>query len=561
MESKYIQSYSPDTVKKVSSNYFETFFEHVTMGIVIADKRAIITDVNPFALKEFGYTKNELVGKRIEVLIPTRFHKIHLHHHQKFLAHPQPWPMGAGKEVFGLKNDGTEFPIEISLSNYQVKGKSYVMAFLVNITVRKKTEAEILTLNDELESTVVVRTKALEDTLQRLELTNVKLEEAIQFQKAILDNAGAMIIATNKEGNVTLFNQEASRCLGYDESEIINKKTPLVFHDMAEIERKRKELMNEFGIYVEDEFSVIVEMCKRNVHKEEQYTHIRKDGTRFFVSLTLTALHGKNAEITGYIGVVFDITERKKVEEALMESLKKEKSLSELKSRFVTMASHEFRTPLSTVLSSAYLIEKYSTTEDQPKREKHLQRIVSSVNMLSDILNDFLSVGKIEEGKIQVRFTQFSIKELILSIVGEMESSLQKQQKIRYRHEGNPEVVLDVSLLKHIVMNLLSNASKFSPEKRPIEITTSNQSQQVSISVKDYGIGISQADQQHLMERFFRGANAGNIKGTGLGLNIVSKYVELMEGTLQCTSELEKGTEFVITFRTKILSDEKDIAN
>jgi signal transduction histidine kinase len=166
-------------------------------------------------------------------------------------------------------------------------------------------------------------------------------------------------------------------------------------------------------------------------------------------------------------------------------------------------------------------------------------------------LNDFLSVGKIEEGKIQVRFTQFSIKELILSIIGEMENSLPKQQKIHYHHDGNPEVFLDASLLKHIVMNLVSNASKFSPETNSIEIKTINKPGQILLSVKDYGIGISQADQQHLMERFFRGANAGNIKGTGLGLNIVSKYAELMDGILVCKSELEKGSEFAIKFITK----------
>lgn len=553
MEKKNIKSNSPlnAQLKNEISNHFEPFFKHITMGIVITDTEGQITAINSFALAEFGYTEQELVGKKIEILIPGRCHEKHLQHRQKFVGNPQPWPMGTGMEVVGLKKDGSEFPIEISLSNYTANGVNYVMAFLINISIRKKEAAEIIHANSKLESTVEKRTKDLKDAMANLEIANAKLEQAIAFQKAIIDNAGAMIIATNAKGVITLFNQEASRNLGYQESEIINKKTPLFFHDKGEIAQKRNELLNDFGVAIEDDFAVIIENHKRSNRSEEQYIHVRKDGTTFLVSLTITAIHDRNGKITGYIGILFDISERIKVEEALRESLKKEKSLSELKSRFVTMASHEFRTPLSTVLSSAYLIEKYSSTEDQPKREKHLERIVSSVNMLSDILNDFLSVGKIEEGKIQVRFSHFSIKDLIVSIIGEMENSLQRHQKIHYHHEGNPEVLLDPSLLKHIVMNLVSNASKFSMETKPIEIKTITQPAQIVLSVKDYGIGISAADQQHLMERFFRGANAGNIKGTGLGLNIVSKYAELMDGHLECISELEKGTEFKIKFKIK----------
>jgi signal transduction histidine kinase len=171
--------------------------------------------------------------------------------------------------------------------------------------------------------------------------------------------------------------------------------------------------------------------------------------------------------------------------------------------------------------------------------------------MLTEILNDFLSVGKIEEGKIQVRLTRFNIREVIVTIAEEIKNNLKKQQEIRYNHEGDPNVILDQSLLKHIVMNLVSNASKFSKETCSIEVRTIYLNNHITLSVKDHGIGISKEDQKHLMERFFRGTNAGHIQGTGLGLHIVSKYAELMNGTVECKSELEKGTEFLITFKTK----------
>jgi signal transduction histidine kinase len=295
----------------------------------------------------------------------------------------------------------------------------------------------------------------------------------------------------------------------------------------------------------------MVEKSRRNIHEEEQYTYIRKDGTRFPVSLTITAITNRHSGITGFMGIAIDISERKKAEDDLQKSLTKEKDLNELKSRFVSMASHEFRTPLSTVLSSAYLIEKYTDVEDQPKRMKHLQRIVSSVNMLTDILNDFLSVGKIEEGRIQVRFSAFNIREYILAVAEELKNTMKKNKEIRYCHEGETAVTMDPSLLRHIIMNLISNASKFSAEGSLIEITTRCKDHMIILSVKDHGIGIYPEDQKHLMERFFRGINTGYIQGTGLGLHIVSKYAELMNGSVECKSKVGEGTEFLITFHSK----------
>lgn len=541
-----------DKITKVSTDHFKAFFEYATMGIVVTDRYGVITAVNPYALDEFGYEPGELSGRKIEVLIPQRFHESHSKYHSEYHEQPVSRRMGPGRDLVALKKDGTEIDVEISLSNYRAGEEKYVIAFINNISLRKQAEAEIEKLNDQLEATVELRTKELKKALKELEISQVEIEKAVSFQKAIVDNAGAMLIATDVNGIITLFNPEACINIGYMESEVINKKTPVLFHDAKEIETRRKLLKNEFGINIAGDFDVLVEKAKRNIHDEEQYTFIRKDGSFLPVSLTISAIKSKSGDITGFMGVAIDITERKKAEEKLRQSLEKEKDLNELKSRFVSMASHEFRTPLSTVLSSAYLIEKYDKTSDQPSREKHLQRITNSVSMLTDILNDFLSMGKIEEGKIQVRPANFNIKELVEGIVDEIRSTFQKHQDITYVHTGPTEVVIDKSLLKHIILNLVSNASKFSPEKSTIEIKTVRSKQQLLLSVKDRGIGISKDDQKHLMERFFRGANAGNIQGTGLGLHIVSKYAELMDGTVDCKSELEKGTEFLITFKNKL---------
>ncbi len=171
--------------------------------------------------------------------------------------------------------------------------------------------------------------------------------------------------------------------------------------------------------------------------------------------------------------------------------------------------------------------------------------------MLTGILNDFLSLGRIEEGKIQVRPVEFNVEECISSIASEMRDTLKKQQIISYDHQGDKIVTLDPSLFKQIVHNLLTNASKFSPESSTIDVRTSVHDDTLKLMVQDQGMGISREDQKHLMERFFRGSNVANIQGTGLGLHIISKYAELMNGTVEFESELEKGTKFIITFNLK----------
>ena len=540
---------------------FEALFNHASMGIVVVNSKGIIQSVNPFALKLFGYTTEELIGKPIELLIPMRYHHNHGAHRDSYMHNPRSRPMGVGMDLYATKKDGTEFPVEVSLGNYQNDGEMNAIAFISDISIRKKAEAEIEKLNIDLEATVEQRTKDLKETLRQLEVSRDVLEDVLAYQKALLDNAGVMIIATDEQGIIKLFNPQASLSLGYPDTDMIDKQSPVLFHDKDEIEQKRKELLEEYGVTIDDDFAVLVEKSRRNIYEEEEYTYTRKDGTVFVASLTITTVKDSAGEITGFLSIAHDISERKRAEEDLRKALEKEKELSELKSRFVSMASHEFRTPLSTVLSSAYLIEKYTSADDQPKRSKHLQRIFSSVNMLTDILNDFLSVGKIEEGKIQVRITQFNIQELVTAITEEIKNNLKKDQKIIYHHEGPTHVELDGSLVKHIIMNLISNASKFSPEGGVIEIKTLWEKDHVKLSVKDQGIGISKEDQKHLMERFFRATNAGNIQGTGLGLHIVSKYAELMNGTVACKSELDRGTEFIITFNTKHADNAKNFAD
>ncbi len=394
---------------------FEALFQNDSLGMLVSNEEGEIVLVNNFVVSAFGYDNAvELIGKKIELLVPTRFHHHHVSDRENFNKNPQRRPMGAGRDLFGVKKTGEEFPVEISLSSYKNATGFFVIGFISDITRRKEIEQSIFDQQKEL-----------------------------------------------AERNIT-------------------------------IETLNQELENK-----------VIERTK-----ELQYA-----------------------------------------KDELTKALSKEKDLGDLKSRFVSMASHEFRTPLSTILSSASLLAKYSLTEEQDKRDKHIQRIKSSVNNLTNILNEFLSIGKIEDGAIAVNNIEFNAKRLLISICNEMHGLLKSGQKMNYKHTGNSSIILDPSLLKNVLFNILSNAIKFSGENSTVYFNGNVNKNDFEITVRDEGIGMSEQDQKHLFERFFRGSNAINIQGTGLGLHIVDKYMEMMNGKIAISSELEKGTVITLTFK------------
>ena len=224
--------------------------------------------------------------------------------------------------------------------------------------------------------------------------------------------------------------------------------------------------------------------------------------------------------------------------------------MGELKSRFITMASHEFRTPLSTILSSADLMLAYKTTEQQDKRERHYAKIKASVENLNTILNDFLSLSRLDEGLVELENEDFVLEDFFAQVFDEAAGVLKKGQTIVPNHHLPPQfsVCLDKKSVRMVLMNLISNASKYSNENQKIICQTSQNP--LCIRVIDEGIGIPDADKPHMFDRFFRASNVTNIKGTGLGLNIVRRYVEMMGGSISFESTLGKGSIFTIEFQT-----------
>jgi PAS domain S-box-containing protein len=255
-----------------------------------------------------------------------------------------------------------------------------------------------------------------------------------------------------------------------------------------------------------------------------------------------------------------EIFERKLAEERLLiiqdeikSALEKEKELNDLKSKFISIASHEFRTPLSTILSSTNLIARYITPEVLEKTEKHIGRIKSSVRNLTQILEDFLSLSKLEEGKFDKEKKELDIVDLINNCIEEVNVFAKKDQKFIFDHQiSNPIIISNAQSLRNVFINLLSNAVKYSFEGSSIHVKLWHDEDIFYASVRDEGIGIPKEQKVYLFERFFRADNAINIQGTGLGLFIVRKYLDNLNGSIDFESEEGVGTKFTVSFRNEI---------
>ncbi len=410
-----------------SSETFREIFQGSAEGILMVDEKGIIQLANPVSERMFGYSTGELTGKPLEILLPNRFQSKHVNYREQFHKNPSPRRMGVGRDLMAIRKDGHEFPVEVSLSYKEINNLFMVVAFVIDITERKKVEG------------------ALKQSEEQLLLYAAELEKKVQAR-----------------------------------TDALNK--------------------------------LVEDLERANNFLQEQ------------------------------------IAERKKAEEETKKALAKERELNELKTKFVSIASHEFRTPLSTVMSSASLVQQYKDKGDLEKIDKHIQRIKSSVNHLTAILNDFLSLGKLEEGRVEIEREEVNVDEFFNEIHEEIRPLLKDGQTIELSCTlKKKNIPLDRRVMRNILFNLISNASKYSERNKTIHITCKESKNDLVIAIRDEGIGIPEHEIKHLFERFFRATNATNIQGTGLGLNIVKRYVDLLDGKIDFESYEGKGSTFTIT--------------
>lgn len=256
-----------------------------------------------------------------------------------------------------------------------------------------------------------------------------------------------------------------------------------------------------------------------------------------------------------------EVAKRKEAEHKISESLRRERELGELKTKFLSLVSHEFKTPLSGILTSATLAGKYTQTDQQEKREKHLKTIQNKVKYLNNILNDFLSIERLESGKATYKFDAFPLSKVVNEVLYNANMLLKEGQNINYPQNIDDIIInFDEKILELSLTNLINNAIKYSPEHTTIDVSVWQEDNGLSIQIKDQGIGIPEKEQKFIFNRYFRAENALLDQGTGIGLNIVKSHLENLGGTITFESEEGKGSVFTISFPVKniVLQDEKN---
>ncbi len=493
-----------------SIGIFKTIFDSVSEGIVVVNAKRQIVATNPSANQMFGYSNGELTGQSLNMLIPQRYHHKHDDHVSGFMNKSDKRQMGQGMNLYGKRKDGSNFPVEVGLSPLVVEGEHYAMALVIDITERKKVE-------DQLEHWAKIFNESLNEIY-------------------IFDAQSLAFIDVNRGG---------IKNLQYSLEELL-AKTPI-------------------GIkpdFTTESFEVLIAPLRERQQEKIQFEtrHRRKDGTTYPVEvhLQLSSLGNR----TVFVAIVLDITERKnytqKLEKTvqertrqLTEALAKEKELNELKTKFLSLVSHEFKTPLSGILTSSALIGKYTREEQQVNREKHLNTIKNKVKYLTNIINDFLSVERLESGKVNYKYTRFPLSKVVNQVIYDANMLLKNGQKINYPKDID-EITLefDEKILELILTNLVNNAIKYSPENSVIDITVVEKDSLLSITITDEGIGIPEVEQKFVFDRYFRAENALTNQGTGIGLNIVKSHLENLGGTITFTSTEGKGSSFLVSLPT-----------
>jgi PAS domain S-box-containing protein len=477
-------------------------------GIIIADAsipNGPIIYVNPAFERMTGYCADEVIGQNFRLFQSADIGQSSL---QDLSA-----AMQAGRDctliLRNYRKDGSLWWNELNISPvYDADGiLTHYIGIQTDITERKQTETALLV------------------SQQRLQY---------------LLSSSPAVIYTNKVGEgfaTTFISDNISTVIGHQPEDFTEDSSFWFSH-----------------INPEDVSEVCAELAKiwQQENYSLEYRFLHKNGTYHWVSDRGKLVRddaGNPVELVGYLA---DITERKQLEQELRVALEKEKELNELKSRFVAMTSHEFRTPLSTILSSSELLEHYRYKWSEEKQLTHLHRIQAAVQRMNEMLNDVLVIGKAEAGKIEYKPTAFDLVAYCSHIVKEAELNQNNHCLISFTSQ-HPSIscCMDEKLLGYILSNLLSNAIKYSPESSTVNLNLAYEDEQAVFTIQDRGIGIPQEDLPHLFESFHRARNVGNILGTGLGLAIVKKCVNIHKGRISVVTRLGVGTTFTVTLPLK----------
>ncbi|MGC4072477.1 MAG: PAS domain S-box protein [Nibricoccus sp.] len=498
--------------------------------IVTVDAEGRVIEFNPAAEKTFGYVERDVIGRDMaELVIPPAFRAMHHAGMRRYLESGEARVLDRRIEISAMRADQSEFPCELTITRLQIEGRPVFTAFLRDITDRKNAENDVHRLNASLEQQVAARTEELRASIAALEQTRSRLEEA-QAIGRIGD------VEVDLESGQRVWSDEVFRLYAFP----IASEPPPLEEVIARVHPTDQPTFRQFlDVYKHSD----------SADSSLEYRVIRSDGAIVWLMMRARVRHRPGGQGRILRVTVQGITQRKTLERELLATIDKERELGRLKTSFLQMVTHEYRTPLGIITSSAQILEKYFDRLEPAQRQEQLQNIRVSTRNLATLLEEVLFLGKTDSGMVVLQPEAIDLKKWLTTVTAEVITSLGAERVVNISTDAvSGPVLLDERLLRHVMNNLISNALKYSTLDRPVGIAGRSDDRWIELSVRDHGIGIPAADREKLFQMFQRASNVGTISGSGLGLVIVKRCIDLHGGTITLLDAPGGGTEVIVRF-------------